>query len=117
MIHIHPGNSCYTTGDILVEGDLALMTERTFRDLKDYSLSVPTGVYPNKVWRRSDFWDKSPDKPWYLGRYEASSDPDEKKAGIYYCKWAPIQIVEGKTTSKQALDSLRNQWFMTLYTW
>lgn len=110
MIHIFPEISCYTTGDILVEDDLALMTQKTFDDLKDYSLSLPTGVYPNKVWRRGNFWDKS-DTTWFLGRYEKDDE------GTWWTKWSKIEIVEGPFTSKQALDSLRNQWFMTLYTW
>lgn len=39
---------------ILLDDMHALMTERTFLSLKDYSCSTPSGVYPGKMWRRHD---------------------------------------------------------------
>jgi hypothetical protein len=37
----------------------ALMTLATFRELKEYSASSPSGTYPGKMWRRHNgAWDK-----------------------------------------------------------
>ncbi|MES2218392.1 MAG: hypothetical protein V4501_08265 [Pseudomonadota bacterium] len=32
----------------------ALMDETTFRGLLNYSTSIPSGVYPGKMWRRTE---------------------------------------------------------------
>lgn len=39
---------------ILVDDVHAVMTELTFRQLAEYSCSMPSGVYPGKMWRRHD---------------------------------------------------------------
>ena len=39
---------------IEVDDTHALMTAATFRQLPEYSSTVPTGVYPGKMWRRHD---------------------------------------------------------------
>jgi hypothetical protein len=43
---------------ILVDDDVAMMTEDAFQKLLEYSHSTPTGVYPGKMWkaRRSGVW-------------------------------------------------------------
>lgn len=40
--------------EILVDDDHALMTERTLKALPEYSGTMPTGVYPGKMWKRRD---------------------------------------------------------------
>jgi hypothetical protein len=39
---------------ILIDETHALMTKRTFDELKEYSASFPSGVYPGKMWKRHD---------------------------------------------------------------
>lgn len=37
---------------IVIDDTHALMTYETFYQLHNYELSIPTGVYPGKIWRR-----------------------------------------------------------------
>ncbi len=39
---------------ILLDLTHALMTETTFKALREYSATMPTGVYEGKMWRRHD---------------------------------------------------------------
>lgn len=39
---------------ILVDETHAIMTQRTFDQLKEYSATFPNGVYPGKMWKRHD---------------------------------------------------------------
>lgn len=39
---------------ILLDYTHALMTSAVFKQLPEYSGSVPSGVYPGKMWRRHD---------------------------------------------------------------
>lgn len=39
---------------IEIDDKHALMTEATFKDLLEYSATIPSGVYPGKMWRRHD---------------------------------------------------------------
>ena len=36
---------------ILVDGTHAVMTRRSFEELHEYSRSIPSGVYPGKMWK------------------------------------------------------------------
>lgn len=40
--------------DIKLNGAFACMSEGTFRQLREYSASNPTGVYEGKMWKRHD---------------------------------------------------------------
>ena len=45
--------------EIEIDDSHALMSEESFRELPEYSLSVPTGVYVGKMWKsrgRNDEW-------------------------------------------------------------
>lgn len=39
---------------ILIDDTHALMARVTFEELPEYSATIPTGVYPGKMWRRHD---------------------------------------------------------------
>lgn len=39
---------------ILIDDRHAVMSQRTFEQLLEYSATIPTGVYPGKYWRRHD---------------------------------------------------------------
>jgi hypothetical protein len=39
---------------ILIDETHALMSRATFESLAEYSTTMPTGVYPGKLWRRHD---------------------------------------------------------------
>ena len=43
---------------IEIDDTHALMTQRSFSELADYSMSCPTGVYVGKMWktRREGYW-------------------------------------------------------------
>lgn len=47
-----------------------LLTEYQFRQLHNYSATVPTGVYPGKCWRRQE------KRGWLLVWYGIDRDPD-----------------------------------------
>lgn len=53
---------------IEVDDKHALMTEAVFKALPEYSDSIPSGVYPGKMWRRHDgiFDRKATSYPWFL---------------------------------------------------
>ncbi len=40
--------------EILLDATHALMTRASFERLAEYSASVPSGVYPGKMWKRHD---------------------------------------------------------------
>lgn len=40
--------------EILVDDTYAAMSQKTFDSLQEYSCSVPSGVYPGKMWKRHD---------------------------------------------------------------
>lgn len=42
------------TSEILIDDEYALMTQKTFHALQDYSASRPSGVYEGKMWKRHD---------------------------------------------------------------
>lgn len=39
---------------IEIDDTHALMTKATFEQLPEYSATIPSGVYPGKMWRRHD---------------------------------------------------------------
>lgn len=41
-----------------------ILTQRQFKELPEYSTSIPTGVYPGKCWKRFER-----DQPWVLVWY------------------------------------------------
>lgn len=61
---------------ILLDDTHALMTSATFGQLAEYSGTVPTGVYPGKMWRRHDgiFDTKATRRPWLLCWYGEDKD-------------------------------------------
>jgi hypothetical protein len=40
--------------NILIDGTHAVMSVGDFNSLLEYSSSIPSGVYPGKMWRRND---------------------------------------------------------------
>jgi len=56
--------------EVLVDEEHALMGQGAFDKLRNYSHSIPTGVYAGKMWRT-----KSGDK-WYLRWYSPSDKPE-----------------------------------------
>lgn len=76
----------YTTATdlgIVLEPERALLSRQAFDLLLEYSLTLPTGKYLGKVWKRK----KSEDE-WVLGEYVA--DPDPKMVGIV---WREIVLI------------------------
>ena len=59
--------------DILVDDTHAVMTTSTLLQLKDYSQSNPSGVYPGKMWRGKQMsinYRSSPATFYHTGRWE-----------------------------------------------
>ena len=61
--------------EIEVDDTHALMSEESFEGLKEYSISVPTGVYAGKMWRAQRY------NEWRLCWYE-EIDLDNKEMCI-----------------------------------
>lgn len=40
-------------GEITIENGVAFMTAATFKKLKNYSCSLPSGTYQGKMWRKA----------------------------------------------------------------
>lgn len=43
-----------STKNIVIDENNAVMSKNVFNQLKEYSASIPTGVYPGKMWKRYD---------------------------------------------------------------
>lgn len=56
--------------DILIDGTYAAMSDKTFKKLKEYSCTNPTGVYEGKMWKAMMYGE------WYLRWYDISEDPN-----------------------------------------
>ena len=65
---------------ILLDDKHALMDERTFNALPEYSSTIPTGVYEGKMWKRHDGVLDPRCRPeqhkWMLGWFGPSTVPD-----------------------------------------
>ncbi len=60
--------------DIEIDSIYAMMSQESFDELKNYSTSVPTGVYAGKMWKSQD----RISKVWYLRWWtEYPSDPSQ----------------------------------------
>ncbi len=65
------------TSRMLINSKYAVMTEKEFTELKDYSNSQPTGVYPGKCWKATyNGWTKL---CWF-----GISDKGEKYCSVNY---------------------------------
>lgn len=65
-----------------------LMSAKEFKALPEYSLTMPTGVYANKVWKRENYkpTEEFPAQ-WYMGQYAPPID------GQCLILWREIVIV------------------------
>lgn len=57
--------------NILVDDKHALMSEDAFKLLNEYSLSIPTGAYEGKMWKR-----KGDSGKWLLCWYDVGLTPE-----------------------------------------
>ena len=55
---------------ILIDDENALMNNESFKKLKEYSMSIPSGKYPGKMWKG-----KHGKELWSLVWYSISEDP------------------------------------------
>lgn len=65
--------------EIEIDCTHALMSQKTFDALPEYSCTFPTGVYPGKMWKRFDgLFDKKckpEDRKWILMWFGECEDP------------------------------------------
>lgn len=77
---------------ILVDDKSAVMEQKDFVDLLEYSCSLPTGTIIGKRWKRNNNshfnYDKSKPEDWWMGEYFDINDPNN--IGI---KWRKIEVV------------------------
>lgn len=71
--------------DIAVYDDIAIMDRDTLEGLPEYSMSIPTGTYEGKMWKRMDR------KGWTLCWYKDSDVPGR----IDICS-RPIRVLKGE---------------------
>ena len=63
-----------STKDIEIDDTHALMSESTLKQMPEYSCSIPSGVYPGKMWiRKKDYHDES--KGYWLCWFGESDVP------------------------------------------
>ena len=82
---------------IAIDDTHALMTTATFNALSDYSLSIPSGVYEGKMWRRHDNL-----RTWLLMWYGPADDPDKCSINHRVILIADEPKVKRKQISKPA---------------
>lgn len=67
------------TDCILLDDTHALMDSHAFKNLCDYSSTIPSGAYPGKMWKRHDGYHdprcKRQDWHWLLCWFGHSDDP------------------------------------------
>lgn len=69
--------------DVPIDSTHALLTQKQFDQLADYSASLPSGVYDGKAWKRLDgsfdyeFLQSGGKPQWLLGWYGPSDAPSK----------------------------------------
>ncbi len=82
--------------EILIDETHALMTRKTFNELKEYSATNPTGAYEGKMWKRHDgsfdqqFLARGGRPVWMLCWYGRCDDP-----GMVSNNYRKIILVDG----------------------
>lgn len=74
---LHPMGKHWEQPDmsrVLIDDTHAIMDQKTFDGLHDYSRSFPSGVYPGKCWRRLS--QPHEEKYWWLLWFGYSDAPD-----------------------------------------
>jgi hypothetical protein len=61
--------------DIVIDDKNAIMNQETFRQLKTYSTSLPSGVYPGKMWKAEITFEDSSNNYWVLRWFGETEDP------------------------------------------
>ncbi len=56
--------------DILIDDAYAAMSNETFKKLREYSCTIPSGVYEGKMWKAYYSGE------WYLRWYDVSENPE-----------------------------------------
>lgn len=80
---------------LVLDDRSALVSQRDFDRLLEYSHSLPTGVYPGKCWKRRKRWSTA-DRPlefherWLLGSF-TEIPGDESRVNI---EWRELLVVE-----------------------
>lgn len=100
--------------DILIGDDTAIMPKAAYDQLKEYSTTLPSGVYPGKMWKRIEIDAAAPfTVTAYLGWYGMPMGI----TGRFAIHWRKIVIGDwkalyGTTEAKPAQTGVKTQ-----YTW
>lgn len=77
---------------LLINDDL-LLTRSEFKDLLEYSTTLPTGTIPGKCWkRRQPFWAKPEDAEWWRGSYGLPYPEGHQHHGQIPIGWRRIRV-------------------------
>lgn len=71
------------------ETGVAVLTERLFARIGDYTRSQPTGPSPGRVYRKNLVWAADHSDNWWLFLCEAAFDDDPRSGVIHY----PYRVV------------------------
>ena len=76
----HPLSKSWTQpaiSEIKINGEYAVMSQKTLDKIPDYSLSQPSGVYEGKMWKsnKHQFYKEAEDI-WYLHWFGVSDKPN-----------------------------------------
>jgi len=58
---------------IELDDSYSLMSDHTFKALKEYSTTIPTGIYDGKIWK------EFANGEWYLVWFAPDKDPDKAR--------------------------------------
>lgn len=58
------------SSNMLFDDRFVVMTEETFKKLKEYSCSIPSGKYQGKMWKCNSNWGTDDFSCWVLKWYE-----------------------------------------------
>lgn len=77
----------------LMANDAVLLTRKEFRDLPEYSTTLPTGTTPGKAWKcRRPYWAKREDADWWRGVFGNPYPLGHRHHGQIPIGWRRIRV-------------------------
>lgn len=95
---------------MILHDGLVVLTQKEFRELPEYSTSLPTGTTIGKKWKRQKDWQDA-SKGWLMGEY--IPNPNPKKVGIHWREvvvWENDDADSGLVQTEYLAGILRGEW-------
>lgn len=85
--------------------DKTYLTQKEFDEMFEYSMSVPTGVYLNKKWKRNNLvWVKGDKEEWVQGKYvKSKNNPD-----MCQIEWKEI-VLTANTKEERIIERFKQR--------